>query len=111
MSWRTFGDWAFYALAAVTVLFSLLYLALAPWWRTVTGRNIMTVMGSLAMALAYFAWVIQQDGVPHYFWPMRAFLFSVLAASIAWRIVIFIRQHLVRSLRPEKEQEHVENPR
>jgi hypothetical protein len=111
MTWQAIGDWAFYALAGVTVLFSLLYLVLAPWWKTVTGRNIMTVMGSLAFALGYFTWVILRDGVPEYFWPMRAFLFATLAASIGWRIVIFIRHHLVRSLRPEKERKNVENAR
>lgn len=112
MSWRTYGDWAFYACTAVTVLFALLYLALAPWWKTIAGRNIMTVMGSLAVALAYFTWVIVNGGVPHYFWPTRALLFTGLAAGIGWRTVIFIRHHIIRSLRDRGgDKNELENSR
>lgn len=111
MTWRSYGDWAFYALTSVTVLFSLLYMTMAPWWKSVAGRNIMTVMGSLALALAYFTWVILLGGVPAFFWPMRAILFSCMAASIGWRIVIFIRHHIIRSLRPERSKNELEDAR
>lgn len=112
--WREFGDWAFFACAFITVLFAVLYLFLAPWWQTVTGRNIMSVMGSIAVAFAYFAWVIHLGGVPGYFWPMRAILFSGIALAIGWRIVIFIREHLRRSLRTSKrkrDEDELENSR
>ena len=112
MSWKTYGDWAFYACAFVAVMFSLLYLFLAPWWKTVSGRNIMTVMGSLAVALGYFGWVIYIGGVPSHFWPIRALIFTAIAAAIGWRIVIFIRHHVIRSLRAGEGTKHeLEDPR
>ena len=64
MSWRDVGDVAFYVAAGVTVTFALLYLLFAPWWKTVGGRNIMAVMGSVALAFAYFAWAIASKGIP-----------------------------------------------
>lgn len=110
MSWKEIGDIAFYICTGITVLFAALYLFLAPWWKTVTGQNIMAVMGTMALAFSYFSWAIHSDGIPDGFDPMRAVLFALLAASIGWRTVIFIRQHLIRSLKGENENE-LENTR
>lgn len=98
MNWKLAGDIAFYAATAVTVAFSLLYLLFAPWWKTTAGRNIMSVMGSVALAFGYFCWAIASDGIPPGFDVMRALLFMGIAAAIGWRTVIFIRHHLIRSL-------------
>jgi hypothetical protein len=107
MNWKDFGDWAFYACTVVTVLFALLYLLFAPWWRTTAGRNIMAVMGSVALAFGYFTWVISQGGLPAGFYPMRALVFTFIAVAIGWRVVIFIRhQFLLR-----KGKQDVENQR
>jgi hypothetical protein len=96
MGWKAFGDIAFYAATVSSVVFALLYLVFAPWWKTQTGRNIMAVMGALALAMGYFGWVIARGGVPSGFYPARALLFSGIALAIAWRIVLFIRTHLLR---------------
>lgn len=68
------------------------------------GRNIMAVMGTFAVAFAYFAWVITIGGRPPGFDVARAFLFLSVAASIGWRTVIFIKYHVLRSLRGEDAQ-------
>jgi hypothetical protein len=107
MSWQSYGDLAFYALAGVTVVFSFAYLFLAPWYRTATGRNIMAVMGSLAAALAYFAWVIANKGVPAGFYPARALLFTALFAAVAWRLWLFVRHQLLHKGSMEAEDEKV----
>jgi hypothetical protein len=112
VSWIRLGDFAFYATTFVTILFSLSYFSLAPWWKTVAGRNIMAVMGSMAVAFGYFTWAIWLGHVPPGFEPMRALIFIAIGSSIAWRMVIFIRSHLIRSLRAEKEQTNeLENTR
>lgn len=106
MGWKLYGDIAFYACAFTNLTFCILYCALAPWWRTATGRNIMTVMGSLAIALGYFSWAISIGGTPPGFYPVRALLFTSIAAAIGWRIVMFVRQHLIRSLHKEERTEN-----
>lgn len=106
MNSKDLGDYAFYLATAMTVLFSLLYLFSAPWWQTSAGRNIMSVMGSVAIAFSYFSWAIAVGGIPPGFDGMRALLFILIALSVTWRTVIFIRHHLLRSLRgqtPEKQ--------
>lgn len=102
MDWKTFGDIAYYAATASAVVFVLLYVAIAPWWKTQTGRNIMSVMGAIAVALAYFAWIIARGGVPNGFYPVRALLFSGIALAITWRVGILIRNQ-AKLLRKPKE--------
>jgi zinc transporter ZupT len=96
VDWKTLGDVAFYVAAVSAVLFALLYLVFAPWWKTETGRNIMAVMGSLAAAMGYFAWVISRGGVPGGFYPVRALLFLSIAAAILWRVTLLVRTQLLR---------------
>lgn len=93
--WEAYGNVAFYACATAAVMFVLMYLVITPWWRTEAGRNIMAVMGTLAVAMAYFGWVISQGGVPDGFWPIRAILFTCMFLSIAWRVVMLIRAQLL----------------
>jgi hypothetical protein len=110
VSWQSYGDFAFYAAAASAVLFPLLYLLTAPWWRTETGRNIMAVMGSLGVAMGYFAWVIARGGVPGSFYPVRALLFTAIAAAILWRVTLLVRTQLL--LKPkEGNQNELEDAR
>jgi hypothetical protein len=112
VNWRQLGDIAFYATTFVTVFFALIYLVSAPWWKTIAGRNIMSVMGSMAVAFGYFTWVIWLGHVPRGFEPMRALIFIAIGSSILWRTVIYIRFHVIRSLRAEEEQENeLENTR
>lgn len=114
MDWKAIGDFAFYVCTAVTILFSVLYFFLAPWWRTVTGRNIMSVMGAMALAFSYFSWAIHVGGVPDGFDAMRAILFTCLTLAVAWRTVIFIKHHVIRSLRAagvEEDKDELEDAR
>lgn len=96
MSWKVYGDWAFYACAGIAVTFVVMYLFGAPWWTTTTGRNIMAVMGSMALALGYFAWVIVAGGVPPGFYPVRAILFTGIALSIGWRVWLLIKNQILQ---------------
>jgi hypothetical protein len=96
MNWKDYGDWAFFACAGVAVVFAVLYLFVAPWWKSPTGRNIMAVMGSMALALGYFAWVIAAHGVPPGFYPVRAILFTGIALAIGWRVVLLVRVQVLQ---------------
>jgi hypothetical protein len=102
VSWKEVGDVAFYAATGATVLFALLYLIFASWWKTLAGRNIMAVMGSVALAFGYFTWAIASDGVPVGFHPIRALLFAAIALSVSWRVWILIRVHIIPSFRDRK---------
>lgn len=103
--WRQAGDIAFYSLASVSFLFVALYFLLSPWWRTETGRNIMAVMGSLAVTAVYFSLAIRQGGVPWGFFPIRFFLFTSLALAVGWRVVLFVRRQLLVRKSDRKERE------
>lgn len=112
MNWDLLGDIGFYGATVAALLFSVLYMVFAPWWKTTAGRNIMAVMGSMALAFGYFTWVIWIGHVPVGFQPIRALLFIAIALSIGWRTVIFIRNHIIRSLRAGEERENeLENSR
>lgn len=106
MSWYQAGTYAFYALAAVSVAFVLLYAVLSPWWRTEAGRNIMAVMGCLAVIGAWGSYVNLRDDPTSapLFYPTRFFLFSVLTLAIGWRIVMLVRAQLARR---KKERDEV----
>lgn len=99
MSWKQAGDLAFFVATGITVFFAICYFLGAPWWKTVAGRNIMSVMGTMALAFSYFTWAIAVGGIPPGFDTIRALLFIGIALAVGWRTVIFIRHHLLRSLR------------
>ena len=103
MTWKQVGDFAFYGCTAAAVTFVLCYLALAPWWRSEAGRNIMAVMASMALAFSYFTFAIIQGGVPLGFYPARAVIFMFIFLSISWRVVILLR--VQRPRRREKEKQ------
>lgn len=96
------GDGAFYTATVSSVLFAILYFFFAPWWKTPAGRNIMAVMGTMAVAFAYFSWVILTGQVPTS--TVRALLFIGIAASVTWRTVLFIKHHVLRSLRSQQKE-------
>jgi hypothetical protein len=94
-AWRLAGEYAFYAFTGATVLFILLYGVLAPWWRSATGRNIMTLMGALAVACVYFTWAyVREGGLPPAFLPIRFCIFVVLFLAVSWRVVLFVREQI-----------------
>lgn len=103
MTWKEYGDLAYYGCAFAAGLFVLVYMTIAPWWRTMTGRNIMAVMFSVASTLIYFAFAIKNKGVPHGFYSVRAVLFSLLFLSLGWRLVILLRAQLGKK---EVQHEH-----
>lgn len=106
MNWKTAGDWAFYVATAITIIFAVLYFLGAPWWKTTTGRNIMAVMGAMAVAFGYFSWAISVGGIPPGFDIVRAFIFAGIALAVGWRTVIFIRHHLLPSLRGNPKEDN-----
>jgi len=105
-AWHVYGDYALYAAAASAFVFVMLYMVLSPWWRTAAGRNIMAVMGALGAGLVYFGWIVLRGGVPAGFWPARALLFTAMFLAIGWRVVLFIREHVLARW---KEQESERN--
>lgn len=108
--WKTLGDLAIFAAAAVTLLFAMAYATLAPWWRTETGRNIMAVMGVLAMALGYFGWIIARGAIPEGFYPIRFTIFAVLGLVIGQRLIIFVKRQIL-ARRSEEDPNELEDAR
>jgi hypothetical protein len=108
LSWDLIGDVAFFVATASTIIFALLYVLLAPWWKTSAGRNIMAVMGTMALAFGYFTWSILVGGARHSYMPMRALIFLAIASSVTWRTVIFVKHHIIRSLADRKESRNHE---
>lgn len=106
MSWYRLGDITFWVASGAMILFALLYLVFAPWWKSRAGRNIMAVMGSMAVTFAYFDWVIAIKRIPQGFMPTRALLFFAIALAAGWRTVIFIRFHIIPSLRTGRERKN-----
>lgn len=103
--WREYGDHALIGCAVVAATFVLLYMFLSPWWKTPAGRNIMAVMGSLAVSLVYFTWAVNAGGIPPFFWPIRAMLFTGILLAIGHRIILFLRAHVL-ARRARKENRH-----
>jgi hypothetical protein len=93
-TWKLWGDVAFYGVATASTVFVLLYATLSPWWRSATGRNIMAVMGSLALASVYFAFAVALGRAPFHLHAARFVLFGSLFLAITWRVIIFIREQL-----------------
>jgi hypothetical protein len=102
LTWKLYGDIAFYGCSLSALLFVVLYAVLAPWWKTMTGRNIMAVMASLALGFCYFAFAINRGGVPHGFYPVRALVFTFIFLSVSWRVAILIKVQL--DVRKEKQR-------
>jgi len=111
--WYDVGNWGFYATAAVSLLFTVMYCLLSPFWRTETGRNIAALMAVIAAITTWSSatlWTSEPTNIPAgdrpiTFYQVRAILMWALAAVIFWRVVIFIRvQLLARRERKEKER-------
>lgn len=106
MNWKEYGDLAYYACTVAAAVFVVLYLLIAPWYKTATGRNIMAVMASMAGILVYFTWAIWHGSpLPFGFYPMRAVLFTALGLSLVWRVIILVRAQLA-ARRVGKEESH-----
>lgn len=108
MTWKEYGDLVYYGCAIVAGLFVLIYLTIAPWWKTLTGRNIMAVMGSMAATLIYFAFAIRNKGVSPGYYPVRALLFTAMFLSVGWRIAILVKAQLFSRRKGDSyEPQHV----
>lgn len=90
------GDMGFIASALGTVMFSLTYSVIAPWWRTVAGRIIWTFATtvSLIMILATmrFIW-----GPMSWLYYVRPVAYFALASSIWGAVIALIRVQLFRN--------------
>ena len=105
--WKTIGDVAFYGIAVSSGVFSLMYLFLAPWYRTQAGRNIMAVMGSLACLVVYFAAAIAVGKAPAAY-EVRAIGFVALCLAITWRVRILVKEQL---LARRERKDKINDPR
>lgn len=93
--WKQAGECAFYAFTASSIVFMVLYGFLSPWWRSPTGRNIMLVMGLLAVTSGYFTTAYWAGVSPVLDYPIRFFLFSGLFVAVSWRVVLFVREQIL----------------
>lgn len=108
--WMAAGTYAFYAFALFALLFVLLYMVFSPWWRTEAGRNIMAVMGALAVIGVYASVLQLTANRPPMYAETRFALFAFLAVSVGWRVVLFIRAQLLSRCR-KKGRVHSESVR
>lgn len=108
--WAALGDVMILATGIVGVLFVLMYGLLAPWWRTVTGRNIFSVMLVLAANAMYFGWIVFFVGhVPLGFYPIRALLFTAMFVALSHRLYLGAKvQILIRLRQRAKRKAHIE---
>jgi predicted lysophospholipase L1 biosynthesis ABC-type transport system permease subunit len=92
--------WALVAAFAASVLFIVVYTAMAPWWRTQIGRALVTMDAGLALALgpsaAHFTFGLQITESVAFAWYFLASL-SLVAGSTLWRTWI-----IYRAQRPRK---------
>lgn len=93
-TWKLIGDILIYLNACACLAFVVMYATLAPWYRTETGRNIMSVMGVLAASLCYFGWAVSRGGIPNGFYPVRATLFAAMLLVIGRRVALFVKNQL-----------------
>lgn len=87
-------------------VFMASYAILAPWWRSETGRNIMTLTaGVTGLALLRCMTFIFGDGYPGQT-ALRLALFAAIAVAIWWRWCLLLRAQLRR---PPAKESHVDS--
>jgi hypothetical protein len=106
MNWKEIGDVLIVMAAIMSGIFVLVYGFIAPWYRTAEGRNIMGVMGTLFIGLAYYGWAVSQGGTPEGAYPTRAAIFLALVLFLAQRVIVLIRAQIVH--RRNREVSNVE---
>jgi hypothetical protein len=109
-TWRLIGNVLIMLNATAAGCFAVSYGVFAPWYRSQTGRNIMAVMGVLAINASYFSWAaFRGHGLPASFYPVRAGMFLLLFLVLAQRFIIFVRAQLLakRANPRSKEIPHV----
>lgn len=79
-------------------VFMASYAILAPWWRSETGRNIMTfTAGVTGLALLRCMTFLFGDGYPGQT-ALRVLLFTGVAVAIWWRWTMLLRAQLRKPL-------------
>jgi hypothetical protein len=73
--------------------FCILYHAMAPWWRSQMGRNVMTYGLVVAAVLSLSVVRVAFDAVVETPWfsILRLVLFAGVPVAIGWRIAILLR--------------------
>lgn len=124
--WETAGDISINAFYVACLIFTVLYAALAPWYRSQMGQNIMTLMATLAAVGVYgiyvnylsrkanpeaYAAAVEAAKKLHYpigFWQIRFILFVLLAIAVYWRIWLFVKSQILarraRKIEEKKEE-------
>lgn len=86
----TAGDLLLYAAMSASFAFVACYHLLAPWWRSETGRNVMTLMSLIALIL-----LLNLSGIERWVAParptIRVVVYGLLSVVILWRLTILIR--------------------
>src|SRR6476659_8030693 len=72
------------------IIFVILFAYLTDWWRTPIGRNVMSLMAILAIALSFTA-LYKIITIPLWISLLEVFL---LAQVIWWRIAIFLKEQI-----------------
>lgn len=93
------GDFLAVLSALIATAFVVLYWATARWWRSEMGRNVMALMGSLALLLDLTAVraFTQAVPAPHADWFLwvRLGVFAFIPVAIGWRLWILVRLQIL----------------
>ncbi len=95
MTWVLVGNVGLFALFGAFLVFVVLYLNVAGWWRTEMGRHVMAFMSACLLAVGTrVSRVIWSE------WPgypvLRAVAMWLATAVVVWRIALLIRAQLTR---------------
>lgn len=108
MDWKVFGNWVLVAAALLAFLFAILYSFTAPWYKSAIGRSLFGVLSSLAGGMVYFGWSVHHSPLPRSFYPLRALIFSAIAASVGASVILLARAQWGGHPKREKDADEVE---
>ena len=80
---------------AGATFFILLYGALAPWYRTPIGRNIMALMAVIALATGLATVTITMGLEWPYRLALRALIWFLIATVVWWRVALLVREQIL----------------
>lgn len=90
---KLLGDYFLFTGALCGLMFCTAYGISAPWWRSEMGRHIMAFTASVSLTLAYASFRVIVPPVRPEF-GVRALVFGVIAAMLAWRLFMLFREQI-----------------
>lgn len=83
----------------------LLYHLSAPWWRSESGRHVMTFTAVLALVLSLWAFRVLVPAEGHWWDVVRLIAFTGVPASLGWRLWLLYRLQVQPGLKKHEERQ------